>query len=92
MAETPLELGLRAGGNWLHYTHEDDGYFLLEARRKRLRMKTYAEEGLAVATIALGGSQDWVHAKPIEGRLLSRRNVGPAHGGSAFVWRSSWAM
>jgi hypothetical protein len=83
-------------------------------------MKTYAEERLAVATITLGRSQDWVHhvislldavdeamkalladsmltfhrvnAKTIKGRLLSRRTVGPAHGGSAFVWRSSWAM
>jgi len=24
MAGTPLELGLRAGGNWLHDAHQDD--------------------------------------------------------------------
>ena len=33
----------------------------LEACRKRLRMETHAEERLAVSTITLGRSQDWVH-------------------------------
>jgi hypothetical protein len=83
-------------------------------------MKTCVEERLAIATIALGRSQDWVHhvislldavdeaikalladsmhtfhrvnTKTIKGRLLSRRTVGLAHGGSVFVGRSSWAM
>jgi AraC family transcriptional regulator len=35
--------------------------FFLEAPRKTLRMETYAEQGLAVSTITLGRSQDWVH-------------------------------
>jgi len=52
MAGTPLELGLRAGGNWFHDAHQDD---------KRLRMETYAQERLAISTITLGRSQDWVH-------------------------------
>jgi AraC family transcriptional regulator len=52
MAGPPLELGLRAGDNWFHDAHQDD---------ERLRMEPYAEQRLAVSTITLGRSQDWVH-------------------------------
>jgi AraC-like DNA-binding protein len=62
MAGAPLELGMRAGGNWLHDVHQDHRYlFFLDARRKRLPMATYADETLAVATMTLRRSQDWVH-------------------------------
>jgi AraC-like DNA-binding protein len=36
-------------------------FFFLEARGKRLRMKTYAEDRLVDSTITLGRSHDWVH-------------------------------
>ena len=61
MAETPLELGLRAGGSSFHDSRTDDGYCLLEAHRQRLRMDTCADERLAISTITLGRSHDWVH-------------------------------
>jgi hypothetical protein len=34
MAGTPLELGLRAGGNWIHDAHHDKSVNNLEARRR----------------------------------------------------------
>jgi AraC family transcriptional regulator len=62
MAETPLELGLRAGGKWFHDAHPGPLIpTFIETHRRRLRMDTCAEERLTMSTITPGRSHDWMH-------------------------------
>src|SRR5277367_6474766 len=56
---TPPELALCTGGNWFHDAHEDDKYSPCTGHA--LQMDTCAAERLAVSTITLGRSHDWVH-------------------------------
>jgi len=64
MAGTPLELRLRAAGNWFHDDHRQVAAFLAA--------------GSLIRGDAAAGAVGF--------------EVGPAHGGSVFFGRSSWAM